>query len=767
MKNVVLCLIAFSVMRMPLVLASMDITTAIPTPEQAMAQGWQAFKQGDFPQAASYWQVASNSYKAKGDFENYLNALVQITEAYQALGQHRRALKHLLDAKLIWRDIDDASLMAAITGSLGKTYFLIGSMDQARKYLVESITFARKAGSKRVLAVSLNNFGSLLASEGETQSARKIYAESIKLSRQIDTPELLSQSLSDAAKAALEDKDYLTAESLFKMALEQTRALEDSHNKVYRLIFLGLGFQQLYRDDARTRQEWLTIAHQTFTEAAGTAASLNDQRTESYAWAYLGQLYEKEQRREEALKLSHRAVFAAQQANAPEILYRWQRQVGRLLATQGKLKEALGAYRQSVHNLQSIRHDLTTNYSNGFSSFNDTVASVFFEFSDLLLQYSETLENPQQIESHLLEARETIERLKAAELEDYFQHECIIALESRTSPLDHIAPQTAAIYPILLEDRTALLLSLPQSIKQLTIPVTRKILTQEVRAFRRKLEKRTTREYLYHAQTLYDWLIRPLETELESHNIKTLIFVPGGALRTIPMAALHDGEQFLVNKYALAITPGLDLTDPRPIERKNLQVMINGLSQSVQGFPALKYVPIELKSIQSLYGGTLLQDEDFIVANLERELTAAPYTVVHIASHAQFQKKASDTFVLTFDGKLTLNRLEQFISLSQYREKPVELLTLSACQTAQGDDRAALGLAGIAIKAGARSTLASLWFISDQASSLLVSEFYRQLKDPTMSKAKALQRAQLSLLDDRRYRHPGYWSPFLLIGNWL
>ena len=114
-----------------------------------------------------------------------------------------------------------------------------------------------------------------------------------------------------------------------------------------------------------------------------------------------------------------------------------------------------------------------------------------------------------------------------------------------------------------------------------------------------------------------------------------------------------------------------------------------------------------------------------------------------------------------------MDGLEKFIKLSRFREKPVELLTLSACRTAAGDDRAALGLAGIAIKAGARSALATLWFINDRASSVLVTRFYRELKNPAVSKAQALRFAQLSLIEDRRYRHPGYWSPFLLIGNWL
>jgi CHAT domain-containing protein len=175
----------------------------------------------------------------------------------------------------------------------------------------------------------------------------------------------------------------------------------------------------------------------------------------------------------------------------------------------------------------------------------------------------------------------------------------------------------------------------------------------------------------------------------------------------------------------------------------------------------------ELKAIQGLYPGTLLLNRDFLVARMEKELKEERFTIVHIASHGEFESDARKSFLLTFDGKLTMDKLNQYIGLFQFRDEPLELLTLSACQTAAGDDRAALGLAGVAIKAGAVSALATLWFINDQASSELVSEFYRQLKDAGVSKAVALQRAQLKLLDDPVFDHPAYWSPFLLLNNWL
>jgi CHAT domain-containing protein len=187
----------------------------------------------------------------------------------------------------------------------------------------------------------------------------------------------------------------------------------------------------------------------------------------------------------------------------------------------------------------------------------------------------------------------------------------------------------------------------------------------------------------------------------------------------------------------------------------------------VQGFPALPYVANEVESIQQLYKSDQLLNNAFQTSRLERELREGRYGGLHIATHGKFSTDVNDSYLLTFDGKLTMQTLDQLVGLFRFRQEPLELLTLSACQTGVGDDRAALGLAGVALKAGARSALATLWFINDEASATLISEFYRQLRDPSVSKAVALQRAQQKLLNDRVYGHPAYWSPFLLMNNWL
>ena len=244
--------------------------------------------------------------------------------------------------------------------------------------------------------------------------------------------------------------------------------------------------------------------------------------------------------------------------------------------------------------------------------------------------------------------------------------------------------------------------------------------------------------------------------------------MPDGALRTVPFAALHDGEKFLIQDLAVAVVPGLSLVAPQTLEHGKSRLLLNGLSKPVQGFASLDFVTNELRSIDPNSKSATLLNEDFTATQLKRKLTDEQYSIVHIASHGKFNRDVRDTFVLTYDSKLTLNDLEALIRPSQYRGQPVELLVLSACQTAAGDDRAALGLAGVAIKAGARSALASLWFVNDQSTSALITEVYSQLRQsPSVSKARALQAAQIKLLNDRRYRHPCYWSPYLIIGNWL
>lgn len=404
-------------------------------------------------------------------------------------------------------------------------------------------------------------------------------------------------------------------------------------------------------------------------------------------------------------------------------------------------------------------------YGRAGASFRQAAEPVYFGLVDLLLRQASTLSDATVIEARLREAQDAVELLKAVELADYFQDECVARAD--TAQLDMVSQTAAVIYPIILADRLELLVAFPNGLRRFTVPVEADELTRVARTFRRLVQSRTTRRYLPHAWQLYEWLIKPLEAALEAVHIDTLVFVPDGPLRTIPMSALHDREQFLIEKYVLATSPGLTLTEPRSLPRERAQLLVTGLTEAVQGFPPLPHVAQEVAAIEKLYDNQSLINETYSRRNIQKRLNEAPYTIVHIASHGEFNSTADDTFILTYDSKLTLDQLDQMIGLLSRREEPIELLTLSACQTAVGDDRAALGLAGIAVKAGARSALATLWYISDEASAELVSTFYQNLQKPLYSRATALRHAHLRILRTWRYCHPAYWAPFLLINNWL
>lgn len=756
-------------MAIPLLTATQSKAHDVSSPAgTSMKDGGLAFERGAFSTALAHWKQAAELYKSSGNTPAQVEALVLSSQASLGLGQSKQALQSLELALGLAQKSGDPLVEAPILGHLGRTYLTMRQLPQASEFLRQASALGRKQNSSPLLATTLNDLGILLVLQQQDQNALDTFQESVTHAQSVGLPLLAATARTNAARAWLRLKQATNSRLTLDAALEQLQEVTPpSRQTALGLIGIAVTYQRLLPHLPQEHDALLLRTAGALQESSTIAERLGDKRTLSYALGYLGQLYETSFRMDEALQLTRRAVFAAQSVDAPESLYRWQWQLGRQLATIGQLDQAIASYRQATLTLQPIRAELTQASSDGVVGEQDTVKPLFFELADLLLQRASLTDDITAVDADLRAARDAIEAYKTAELRDYFKDECVDAVRSRLTTFDRLSADTAVVYPIMFNSRLELLMSLPSGLKRISVPVSADQLTQEIRAFRRLVEKRTTREYLPHAQQLYDWLIRPLETDLSQLNISTLVIVPDSALRTIPLAALHDGTSFLVSKFALAMTPGLTLTDPRPLNRDKLRFLTAGLTTAVQGFPALPYVANEVESIQQLYKSDQLLNNAFQTSRLERELREGKYGGLHIATHGKFSTDVNDSYLLTFDGKLTMQTLDQLIGLFRFRQEPLELLTLSACQTGIGDDRAALGLAGVALKAGARSALATLWFINDEASATLISEFYRQLRDPALSKAVALQRAQQKLLDDRIYGHPAYWSPFLLMNNWL
>jgi len=632
-----------------------------------------------------------------------------------------------------------------LDGRLASAYLRVGDHRRAYALLEEGIQHVEAVGQPWLAASLLNDLGRLYVAQDEPLYAIAAFDDALRLVKPNDWGLRASAGM-NLARALIEQHVAGGLEARLATAGRDIAMLRDASLKSRYFLTLGS----------------LLRAYDAFMNAWKLATSTSGP-LQSFALGYIGALYEDEGRLQPALNYTRKAALAAQHASSAASLYQWQWQSGRILRAQDKAEEAIQAYRLATDTLANIRLDVAERSDR---SFHRDVAPLYFELADLLLARTPMLASNEAVQQNLLDVRNTLEQLKVAEVEDYFEDQCAIN-EDRTQ-LDQFAGNAAIVYPVVLDDRIELLLSLPGGLTQFTTRIDQQTFNNTTRQLRLALEDPGRGDaYRPYAEQLYEWLVAPLDAALVQAKIDTLVLVPGGALRTVPLAVLHDGERFLIEKYAVATSPGLTLTRSGKSSGEPGEILVNGLTQSVGGFPALPHVATEIDNIAALYSADVNRDAAFTAAKFESELAEKPYSFVHIATHGQFHSDHRRSFLLTHDELITMDRLENILGLRQYVSQPVDLLFLSACQTAAGDERAALGLAGVAVKSGAASVVASLWLISDESTAMLVSEFYEHLRNSDGNKAKALQKAQLALIQDEMYSHPNYWAPFLLVGNWL
>lgn len=708
--------------------------------------------------------------KGKTDLEERVNADLHLAEANQQLGQIRQAREAAEAAAEDAERSSDAALRAVAKSALGAIRAAEQTRDDrgaAEKMLREAVKAMPTDARAAMVARTQNNLAMMLARQKKYPEAMVLFAKAGALARQGGEPSLEIEYLANAALTHGRAGQFPAARQAAEQVVARSREVPASHRAAMAVLRAGAVFEMLdeQNEDSKAR----LAALQADQRAEEIAAPLQDGAALALARLAQGRLYEREQRWPEALEITRRAVFRAQSIQSPDLLFRGEWQAGRLLREMKDLDGAVAALQRAREELEGIRRDVSLHYDHPDSgtSFREVAGGLYLDLTDLLLRRADGA-SPQALPRLLAEARAAAEGLKTAELEGYFQDECVHLLAQKTARVENFPDDAAIIYIIPLADRTEMIVSIGGKIDRVKIPVKGAEIEAMAGSLRRLLEDRSTDEYLAPAQQMYHWLIQPLKALLAEARLHTLVFVPGGALRLIPMAALHNGQQFLIEEYAVAVVPGLTLLEPKPLSRAPAAMLWSGLSQARQNHPALPEVPRELATLQKLYGGDKLLDGTFVLKNVEDKFAAHRYQIVHISSHAHLDRDASKSFVLTFDGELKLDDLERLLLPARLRAQPVELLTLSACQTAAGDERAALGLAGVAVKAGARSALATLWFVNDVASAQVVTDFYVELqRSPQLNKAQALQAAQRRLLADPSYRHPCYWAPYLLIGNWL
>lgn len=756
----------------------------------ANTRGQLQWERGDYRGAHQAWEKAAQSYLEAEEPDGFILAQLNRARALQALGLFDRCRQTLEQVTRMLQERPNDDLKATGWQQLGKAHRHLGHWEAARIALAQSLEIARSPQIKSTALLELGNVNRLEGEHllaigkqdsGETyrQRAESYYrrASALATTRQTRLYPLLNALDLAIATARGQTIARLRRQIDAQLPhLEATRSGIDARlNYARSLTCLRpdlpkdnvLGCQPLVIANA---PQWETIARIIAT-ALQQAQQLEDPKAIAYGLGQLGGLYELTQQWQEAIDLTQKAISALLETEVPEIRYTLEWQLGRLYQHQGQTEAAIAAYTQATETLQQVQGNLLTVAPDLQFSFGERIEPVYRQSIDIMLG-KPTAPPPQP--EHLQRAIREIDNLSLAKLENYLGCRLELPMQQRqTSPE---AAKVARIYTIILDDRLEVIAQLPaQPLKNAKHLIPREEFVELVEQTRSALLRLRPGTAIANSERLYQWLIEPFAADLQAGAIDTLEFILDDQLGNLPMGVLSNPatEKYLVEEYATVVMPNPPLFESMSERSPSLKVLGGGIAKAVQ-VGELNFSPLdvetELAAIeQTLPATEVLLDSEFTYSQVEESLQEGNFSVVHLATHGQFSSDPQETYLLLHsaeapDTGMLLQAREMDDLLQQ--GNPLDLLVLSACETASGDRRAPLGLAGVALQSGAKATVATLWQVRDDATVALMEQFYRELAQPGTPLAIALQRARRSLLQTREYQNPFDWAPFVLVGDW-
>lgn len=508
--------------------------------------------------------------------------------------------------------------------------------------------------------------------------------------------------------------------------------------------------------------------------ALQTAERLGSSRLKSNSFGILSNLYKQKQESRSQVYLE-KASNLAQAVQAPELAWKWQQQLGTLYQKQGQYDKAIQTYEASIANLNQVRGNLLSVNPDIQFSFRDQVEPVYRNYMQVLL--AKLASNPRLDQPILEQVVHINEGLQSAELQDFLQ--CgKLDLISLNEVVKKITPSPSVIYIINLGNRIEVIVRSSDHLLH-HHSVNSKIVEDASESLQQNLENpdlyhKDETQFLIPSQTLYHVLIAPIKAYLPQSG--NLVFILDSFFQGIPMSLLHDGRNYLIKQYSISLTINSQLRQPKALRQEQLRALIAGLSRNNPNLKdsnasglteALPETLKEVSSIKKYVSSVELLNEKFTTERFQEEIDKAIFPIVHITTHGKFSSDPQKTVLLDWNQALNIKQMNDLLKgESQNQPEGIELLVLSACETAKGDRRSALGIAGIAAQAGARSTLASLWAVDAESTTVLMTEFYKGLK-AGLPKAEALRQSQLKLMSDPNYDQPFYWAGFVLLGSWL
>ena len=688
-------------------------------------------------------------------------ALDNLGIVYDYLGKYDKAIEYELQSLAIARETQNRLGESKALGNLGITYQDIGNSDKSIAYQQQSLAIALEIRDRQSVGAALGNLGNIYLALRNYTKAIEYHQQNLAISQKLKDRQGESVALGNLGNVYLALGNYAKAIENYHQQLAIVLELKDKQGQGAALGNLGLAYQDLgnYAKAIEYQQQHLVISRE-----------IKDRQGESYALNNLGLI----------------------------------------MALENQTELAILFYKESVSIRESIRSDLHGLKKEEQQSFVRTVSHTYRTLADLLIK-----------QGRIIEALQVLDLLKIQELEDYLKNvkgnertargigllEPEKAISAQLSAIDYEKipslnrdlasriqqlpkseinkvpdylqklPQGAVIiYPLILEDRIELIVFSANTLPtKHTVPIQSLELSELVKNFRADLQDNNSIDVKDSGKKLYDILIKPIEADLRQAKTKTILYSPDGILRYIPLAALYDGKQWLIEQYRINNLISYSLFDSDSKLQTNIHILAGAfggkggeLRGGMGGLPST--IP-EVNNIAATFSKTTeLIGRDFTADSTKSRVVGQ--TIVHLATHALFQSGSPlDSYVLFGDdSKVTLS------AISDWNLKNIDLVVLSACQTGLGASANGAEILGFGYqvqKAGAKASIASLWTVSDGGTQLLMQAFYENLRKGNPSLSTSLRDAQLSMIHrpikngEPNFEHPYFWSAFVLIGNGL
>jgi CHAT domain-containing protein len=771
---------------------------------------------GDYPSQANTQLLIGNVYLIFGQYDNAINTFSKSLEiakqlgipnlevkllnnlgaAYFALGQYQKAIDQHQRGLALARDIADRQGESLILGLLGNDYVALGQYQKALDFYQQYLAATKDIRDRQGEAYAMGNIGNTYTYLGQYQKAVDWLQQSLTLVRAIGDRRGEGKALENLGNAYAYLSKYQQAIEVYQQALVIYQQIGDRNGEATALGNLGNAFNAIGQ-----HQKAIDYLQQTLE----IVQTIKDRQAEGATLGNLGNAYYALKQYEKALDLYRQHLVVVRQIGERKGEANANAAIAATLVNLNQTSLAIAFYKSSIGITESIRKDIRSLGKEDRQSYLQTVADRYRHLADLLLS-----------QGRVIEALQVLDLLKVQELEDYLKnikgndrtaqgvrmlepeksisdkllavsfensHEINSQLASKIQQftkseinrvpdyLKQIPQGKVLLYPLILRDRLELILFSNNNIPvNRTVKISQEKLEKLIAEYRSGLLDAGSEDVQESARELYNLLIKPVETELAQAKAETILYATDRQLRYVPLAALYDGKQWLIEKYRVSNLIAYILSDfgqQSKVQPSILAGAFGGKSGEQKfGQTALPATIKEVQAIANSFNNSVtLIEENFSRQAIESKFKN--HNIIHLATHAEFNIGVPEnSFIIFGNGdKIRLNEI------NDWKIPNVDLIVLSACQTGVvgklGDGVEILGFGYQVQKAGAKQAIASLWKVDDAGTQALMAAFYKELQKGDVTIIEALRRAQISLIRSQTYDHPNYWSAFFAIGNGL